>query len=175
MTFAEIWTWYLELEEFAIWQAYMSQFAHWELNCSIAKDVWNELGKLGHWLWEWFVLGEHCQVENGSQKRYPRVDQLVTEHLSVKDKPDPRGGLHCFCCPNKTWTYPLGESNTLTIVQNKLEMRKLLPPKVKESKNLKKQTTKHYKGRFLNTQKIPCILLCCYWRSTMFCILLCCY
>jgi len=33
-------------------------------------------------------------------------------------------------------------------------MRKLWPLKVKGVKNLRKQTTKHYKGRTLNTQKI---------------------
>jgi hypothetical protein len=29
------------------------------------------------------------------------VEQLVSEQLSAQD---PRGGLHCFWCPNKTWT-----------------------------------------------------------------------
>jgi hypothetical protein len=32
-------------------------------------------------------------------------------------------------------------------------MRKLWPPKVKGIMNSKKQTTKHYKGQFANTQK----------------------
>jgi hypothetical protein len=46
-------------------------------------------------------------------------------------------------------------------------MRKLQPLKVKGVKNLKKQTTKHYKGRFLNTQKFPFMMLCCYQSSKM--------
>jgi hypothetical protein len=52
----------------------------------------------------------------------------------------------------------------LTIVKNELKLRKLLPPKVKGIKNFlkKEQTTKRYKGWFSNTQKIPCMLLCCY-------------
>jgi hypothetical protein len=41
-------------------------------------------------------------------------------------------------------------------------MRKLKSSKVKGIKSLKKQTTKHYKGQFPNTQKIPCMLLYCY-------------
>jgi hypothetical protein len=34
--------------------------------------------------------------------------------------------------------------------------------KIKGVKNSKKQITKHYKGRFLNTQNNSCMLLCCY-------------
>ncbi len=85
-----------------------------------------------------------------------KVDQLVFAHLSVqKSRPDPMGGLHCCWCWNKTWTSSLGESDTLTIVKNKLEIRKLQPPKIKRVKNSKKKkkTTKHYKGQFLNVQK----------------------
>jgi len=53
--------------------------------------------------------------------------------------PDSRGELHCLWCPDKTWTPLLGTSNTLTIVKNKLKMRKLhSPPKVKGVKNSKK-------------------------------------
>jgi hypothetical protein len=50
---------------------------------------------------------------------------------------DPRGGLHCFWCPNKTGTCPIGTSATLTIVENGLEMRKLAP-RIKGFKNSKK-------------------------------------
>jgi hypothetical protein len=46
---------------------------------------------------------------------------------------------------------PLGASTTLKIVENRLEMRKLWPPKVKGVKKLKK---KNYRDRFLNTQKV---------------------
>jgi hypothetical protein len=45
-----------------------------------------------------------------------------------------RGGLSCFWCPNKTWTPPLHTFDTLIMVENELEMRKLLPPPVKGSK-----------------------------------------
>jgi hypothetical protein len=37
-------------------------------------------------------------------------------------------------------------------------MRKLWPPKVKVVKNSEK-TIEHYKGRFLNTQKVPFMLV----------------
>jgi hypothetical protein len=43
-------------------------------------------------------------------------------------------------------------------MKNGIELRKLLPPKVKRSRT-QKQTIKPYKGWFLNTQKIPCMLL----------------
>ncbi len=87
----------------------------------------------------------------------------MTKHLSAQGRPDPRGGLCCFWCPNKTWTPPLGASDTLTIVENALEMRKLQPPKVKGMKNAKKQTIKSYQSQFPNTQAILCMLLC-YFR-----------
>jgi hypothetical protein len=57
---------------------------------------------------------------------------------------------------------PLGTSNTLKIVKNKLEMKKLWSPKVKGVKNLEKKTIEHYKGRFLNTLKVPFTLFFCY-------------
>jgi uncharacterized protein (UPF0248 family) len=71
-----------------------------------------------------------------------RVDWPGTEHLSVQGRLDQRGGLCYFWSHNKTWTPPLGPSDTLTIVQNRLEMRKLQPPKVKVVKNFKK--TNHH-------------------------------
>jgi hypothetical protein len=66
-----------------------------------------------------------------------RVDWLVTDHLSSQGRPDPRGGLFYFLFPNKTWTPPLGTSETLTIVWNRLEMRKLWAFKVKRSRTKK--------------------------------------
>jgi hypothetical protein len=46
--------------------------------------------------------------------------------------------LRCFTCPNKTQTPPLGASDTLTVVENELEMRKLWPPTIKGGQELKK-------------------------------------
>jgi hypothetical protein len=31
-----------------------------------------------------------------------RVEQPMSDHLSASGRPDPRGGLHCFWCPDKT-------------------------------------------------------------------------
>ncbi len=72
------------------------------------------------------------RFKNYTWNVYARVDRPVIKHLSVQGRPYPMGGLCCFWCPNKTWTPPLGASDTLTIVKNRLEMRKLQPPKVKE-------------------------------------------
>jgi hypothetical protein len=71
----------------------------------------------------------------------PRVEQLVSKHLSTQGRLDPRGGLCCFGCPNKTWIPPIDASSALKIVKNKLELRKLQPPKVEGVKNFKNQTT----------------------------------
>jgi hypothetical protein len=64
-----------------------------------------------------------------------RVDWPVTKQ---QGRLDPRGGLRCFWCPNKTGTSPVGASDTLTIVENGLEMRKLRPSRVNRVKNSKK-------------------------------------
>jgi hypothetical protein len=66
----------------------------------------------------------------------------VTKHLNAQGRSDPRGRLHCFWCPNKTWTPPLDASHTLTVVENGLEMRKLRPLKIKRSRIQKK--TNHW-------------------------------
>jgi hypothetical protein len=58
-----------------------------------------------------------------------RVNWLVTEHLSTQGRPDPKGGLHCSWCSNKTSTPPIGPLGALKIVKNGLELRKLWPPK----------------------------------------------
>ncbi len=94
----------------------------------------------------------------------------VIEYLSTQGRPDPSEGLHCFWCPNKTWNLPLDASETQTIVENRLKMRKLqAPPKSKGSRTF-------FKNKSLNTtnagsqtlQKIL-MLLCCYYSSKMVC------
>jgi len=87
-----------------------------------------------------------------------KVFQLATKHLSAQSKLDPRRRFRCFWHPKNTWTPPFSASNTLTIVENILEMRKLRPPKVKGVKNFKKQTTKHYKANSWTHKKF---LVCC--------------
>jgi hypothetical protein len=58
-----------------------------------------------------------------------RVNWPVTEHLSAQGRPDPKGGLRCSWCSNKTSTSPIGPPGALKIVKNGLELRKLWPPK----------------------------------------------
>jgi len=76
----------------------------------------------------------------------------VIEHLSAQVKPNPSGELCYFCCQNISCTPPLGTSDTLTIIKNGLEMRKMAT-KVKRVKNSNKQTTKHYKASSKTSQK----------------------
>jgi hypothetical protein len=55
-------------------------------------------------------------------------------------------------------SWPIWHTNNN--LQKRIRNEKVLHPKVKGIKNLKKnQTTEHYKGSFSNTQKIPCMLL----------------
>jgi len=115
--------------------------------------------------WEHLLYLHHVERERilfCSSFRWGKVDRSVTEHLSAQLRSDPRGGLCCFWCPNKTWTPPHGASDTLTIIKNGLEIRKLLSPKVKRVKNSKRKASEHYNDQFPNTKKIPCMLLCCY-------------
>ncbi len=91
------------------------------------------------------------------------IEWPVIEHLSAQGRLDPRGRLHCFWCPHKTWIPPLGASNTQTIVENGSEMRKLWPPKVKGVKNSKKQTIEHHKASSQTPKRFLALwLLCCF-------------
>jgi hypothetical protein len=74
--------------------------------------------------------------------RTTKVDRSVMKHLNIQGRPNPRRGLYCFWYPNKTWTPPLDASNTIRIIKNWLEMKKLQPHKVKRVKK-KLKTTKH--------------------------------
>jgi hypothetical protein len=44
-----------------------------------------------------------------------------------------------------------------------------MAPQSKGGQQLLKKTIEHYKGWFLNTQKVPGRLLCCYESSKMIC------
>jgi len=48
--------------------------------------------------------GSEEEREGGRQGggKFFSFDKQVTEHLSAQGRPDPKGGLHCFWCPNKT-------------------------------------------------------------------------
>jgi hypothetical protein len=80
----------------------------------------------------------------------------------------------------------LGASEALKIVKNGLKMRKLWPPKLGGGgggqKKKKKKKTKYWGGggggqelkitnhnQFLNTQKLPFMLLHCYYSSKIIC------
>jgi len=69
-----------------------------------------------------------------------------------------QGRVLLILVSKQTWSLPLGASNIIRIVKNGLEMRKLWSPKVKGVRNSKK-TIEHYEGQFLNTQKVPFMLV----------------
>ncbi len=77
----------------------------------------------------------------------------MIEHLSIQSKLDPRRAM-LVLVSKKTWTSLIGDrSKTPIFFKNGVELRKLQPPKIEGVKNSKRKTTKHYKDRFLNTQK----------------------
>ncbi len=45
----------------------------------------------------------------------------------------------------------------------------MAPPQNKENENSKSKSQNITKSPFLITQKVPCILLCCYYSSQMIC------
>jgi hypothetical protein len=56
---------------------------------------------------------------------------LVIKYFSTQGRPDPMGGLYCFLCSNKTWTPPLGASDTLIIVKKWIKNEKVTTPNSK--------------------------------------------
>jgi hypothetical protein len=105
------------------------------------------LGELDYWMgWMWFQRSVDVGWMKNSQDPFVfcvcKVNRPVTEHFSAQGRPDSRVRLHCFWCPNQTWTPPLGASHTLIIVENGLEMKKLQPPKVWRSRTQKQ--TNHW-------------------------------
>jgi hypothetical protein len=65
----------------------------------------------------------------------------MSDHLSTQGRPDPRGGLRCFLCPNKTQNPLIGASNLLKIVKNILELKKVAgPPQSRGGQEPKKKT-----------------------------------
>jgi len=44
-----------------------------------------------------------------------------------------------------------------------------MAPQHKGGQKPKKKPIEQYKGRFLNTQKVPYMLFCCYYSSNMIC------
>jgi hypothetical protein len=99
-----------------------------------------------------------------------RVDWWVIEHLSSHGWLDPRGGLHCLWCPNKTWTPPLGTSNTLTIIKKQIRNEKVTTPQSKRGQKLIRSNHWTIQRSIPNTQKKNhCMLLWFYWNSKMIC------
>jgi hypothetical protein len=81
----------------------------------------------------------------------------VSKHLSIQGRPDPRGALCCFWCPNKTLTLPLDTFDALKIIKTGLEIRKLhCPLKVEGVKNSKRQTAKHHKASPQTSKFLVC-------------------
>jgi len=92
-----------------------------------------------------------------------RVDWLVTEHLSAQARPDPKGRAPLFLVFKHNLNPPLDASDTLTIVENKLKMRKLQPPQSKGGQKLKKNKLPNTtKVGSLRLKKIPFVLRCYY-------------
>jgi hypothetical protein len=76
-----------------------------------------------------------------------RVEWSVSKHLSAQGRPDPRGGLRCFWCLDKTLTPLIGTSGALKIIKNELELKTYGP----QSKGVKNSKTKPLKA----TKPVP--------------------
>jgi hypothetical protein len=79
------------------------------------------------------LTGSSCGVKHSRFYFYficilGKVDRLVTEHLSAQARPDPRGGLCFFWCPNKTcnsFSWCIWYTNNC---QKRIENVKVMPP-----------------------------------------------
>ncbi len=81
--------------------------------------------KRGHKLWKTKIIKHYKGKPFLELEFSSRVNRLMTKHTSVQARCELMGGLRCFFwCPNKTWTSPLGSSDTLRIAKSELKMRK---------------------------------------------------
>jgi hypothetical protein len=91
------------------------------------------------------------------------LNPLVIFELQIElEEHRVKGRALFFWCKNKTLTLCIGAYGTLKIVKNGIKLKRLWSPKVEGVNNSTKQTSKCYKGWFLNTQNIPCVLFFCY-------------
>jgi len=87
------------------------------------------------------------------------INQLsCTSYAANVSKYNNQGRVLLILVSKQNLKAPLGASNIIRIIENGLEMRKLWSFKVKGVGNSKK-TIEHCKGRFLNTQKFPFMLV----------------
>jgi hypothetical protein len=139
----------------------------------MVQDTYNRAIDLGlrtnkHAQYEKMITNRWCLIEISNMancflvfKYYllTRVNWPVIKRLSAQGRLDSNGGLHYFWCPNKTWTLPLGASDSLTIVKKELKMKKLQPLKVQRVKNQKKTNHQTLQRLIPNTQNILYMLL----------------
>jgi hypothetical protein len=88
-----------------------------------------------------------------------RVSWPVTEHLSTQGRPDPKGGLCCSWCSNKTSTPLIGPPDALKIIKKRIRIEKVMAPKVEGSttqKNKPPNVTKLVLKHSKNSLKICC-------------------
>ncbi len=69
-----------------------------------------------------------------------KVDWLVTEHFSAQGRLDPRGGLYCFWCPNKTSTPLFGCIWHTNNLWKRIRNEKVTAPQSKGGQELKKSS-----------------------------------
>jgi len=117
--------WFVFINKCSTWARAQSEL----ISPPAHHDGWMVRGQEMHFsLYSYpLALPQHIYLSGSHQVPYPPMECRLAGDQTLKRSP--RGVLHCFWCPNKTWTPPLGASYTLTIVENRLKMRELRPPK----------------------------------------------
>jgi hypothetical protein len=126
--------WFVFINKCSTWARAQSELISPPAHHDGWMDGWMVCGQEMHFsLYSYpLALPEHIYLSGSHQVPYPPMECRLAGNQTLKraqGRPDPRGVLRCFWCPNKTWTSPLGASYTLTIIENRLEMRELRPPK----------------------------------------------
>ncbi len=76
-------------------------------------------------------------------------------------------GSIVYDAQKETWTPLISAFGALKIIKNKIELKKLWPPKVEGANYSKNKPPNVAKASSWNTKKIPYMFFCCYQSSKM--------
>jgi hypothetical protein len=117
---------------------------------------WHGIKKQGIWVKSSNCFLLHIELQ---QHRGKTIGDWTLKHLGQANS---KGDVMLFSMSKKNLNPSYWRIWHTKNHKKGMELRKFWSPKVKRVNNSKKKTIECYKGRFLNTQTLPCMLF--YWH-----------